>query len=29
MEAPDFKEVQTLQDIIDVVHKQLSTNENN
>ena len=28
MEAPDFKEVQTLQDIIDVVHKQLSTNAN-
>lgn len=27
MEAPDFKEVQTLQDIIDIVHKTLSTNK--
>ncbi|MGX2972008.1 acyl carrier protein [Helicobacter sp. T3_23-1059] len=26
MEAPDFKEVQTLQDIIQIVHKQLLAN---
>ncbi|MGX3044150.1 acyl carrier protein [Helicobacter sp. T3_23-1056] len=26
MEAPDFKEVQTLQDIVEIVHKQLATN---
>lgn len=27
MEAPDFKEVQTLQDIIDIVYKTLSANK--
>ena len=26
MEAPDFKEVQTLQDIIQIVHKQFLAN---
>lgn len=26
MEAPDFKEVQTLQDIVEIVHKQLVAN---